>query len=62
MAKTDREKAQEIVIKLKKQLKKNHEIAAMAGVHESIISRLYTGNSNVHKKAIDAVLEIGVRK
>lgn len=53
---TDREKAQKRVIKWKKRLRKNHEIAAHVKVHESVISRLYTGNGNVHAKAIADVL------
>ena len=52
-----REKAQARIRKHKKALKKGHEIAKMAGLSESVISRIYNGRDVVTEASCQQVLD-----
>ena len=52
-----RQKAQAKIKKLKKDLKKGHEIAKMAGLSESVISRIYNGREVVTLESCQQVLD-----
>jgi len=56
MAINDRENARKRIIRWKKRLITSAQISRHVGLHESIVSRLYSGNGNVSQASIDSVL------
>lgn len=57
MADAKRSKAQARITRWKKRLIKNQDIAERLQIHESEVSRMFTGKGKVSPKTVDKVLE-----